>query len=79
MADTAEDCSGNPQNDPDGLAPTTADAVHNSFDKENQNSLEDMFDDDSDGDDEFPSSALGDDNSQPEKLVSSSRLCLALL
>jgi len=80
MADISEDCSGKPQNDPDVLAITAADAVHDSFDKENPNSLEDMFDDDSDGDDEFPSSAPPaheEDNSQQETLVASTHLCLA--
>jgi hypothetical protein len=82
MSDVADDCSRKTQNDPNGLAPTTADEIHDTIDKDNRNSLEDMFDDDSDDDDEFPSSAPsahGDDNSQQERSVVSTRLCLDLL
>jgi len=68
MTGLTEDYSGKPQSDP----PAVADTLIDGSDKENRNSLEDMFDDDSDGDDEFPSSAPpahGDDNSQQETLV----------
>jgi hypothetical protein len=74
MADVVEDFSEKPHSDPVELTPPAPDAVNDSSDRENRKSLEDMFDDDSDGDDEFPSSTPpthADDNSQQETLVAS--------